>query len=99
MKEKTYIPCAFINSFDSPEKIGDWESFFVKQDGRYLVLSGARTYFYKHPEAPDEAFITVTRIEIIKKVKEKDKEYAALYMFLQSQTVLRKVVEEVEKEN
>lgn len=86
-----YIPCAFINSFDKPERIGDWEGFFVKQDGRKLILSGARTYFYKHPEAPDEALITVLRVDQIKVVKEQDKEYAALYMFLQSQRVVQEL--------
>ena len=85
MNKTNYISCAFINSFDSPEKIGDWESFYVKQDGYKLVLYGTRTYFYKHPEVPNEALITVLRNEMIKSVKEGDGEYAALYMFFQSQ--------------
>ena len=83
-----YIPCSFINTEGGPEKISDWEGFFVKERGRELELYGTRTYFYKHPEAPDEAFITVSITKMIKKVKEGDRGYAALFIFLQTQKIV-----------
>jgi|APSaa5957512622_1039677.scaffolds.fasta_scaffold14591_2 hypothetical protein len=84
--------CAFINApNDNPEKIDDWEGFFVKQNGCELELYGARTFYYWHPDAPGEAYITVLRNRLIKKVKESDREYAAIYMFFQSQKVIQQL--------
>ncbi len=96
MDEMNYITCAFINSDTPPVKESEYTHFRVTQNyDKELTLSGMRTYYYPHPDAPEDAYITVEIDEvIINNVKISDTEYAALYLLLQAQNNIKNLCKE-----
>jgi len=97
----TFVPCAFINSMDKPERIGQWRGFGVAENHdkeQSISLSGNREYYYRHPEAPDVALITVYRSDHLMSAQPGDQYYPALYMLLQAQKVVEQLVKEQNNE-
>lgn len=76
---------AFVNTEQSPIKIGPVMGLFVKEDGNYLVLYETKDYYYPHPDAPLDALIQVTRTEVIKRLKSNNKDYSALVLLKHAQ--------------
>ncbi len=89
-----YIPCAFINTTDPPAKMGPIDNLWVKHTQGYsvrpdeLTLYVTRQYHYPHPDAPDEAMISVATLDKTITARIGDIEYPALYMLLQAQSVV-----------
>ena len=82
---------------ETPERVSGWNGFHVVEnhDKRQSIsLGGSRDYYYKHPDAPDVALITVLRGEHIMTVEPGDKEYPALYLLLQAQKSIEQLVKE-----
>jgi len=98
MDEKvTFVPCAFINSMDKPERIGPWRGFGIHENHdkeQSISLGGSREYYYRHPDAPDVALITVYRSEHLMSAQPGDENYPALYMLLQAQKIVEQLVKE-----
>jgi hypothetical protein len=91
------MPCAYINSYESPISKGNWLSFSVRQRDDELVLSGTRRYEYPHPQAPEYARLTVLVDEDIISCKSSDEGYGVLYGLLMSQKTARMLIKEIER--
>jgi len=84
-----YVKCAFVNSDDLPiktEVINGYcvEEYFI-EGVLTLNLFGFYMVEYPHPEAPDDARLTVTEKRSIFKVTPDDKLFLMVYSLLQSQ--------------
>jgi hypothetical protein len=83
---KNYVKCAFVNSDELPVKTEVVEGYFVKE-GRdnKLELNSYYRVHYPHPDAPNEAMLSVLEHRTICEVKPNDKHYPAIYMLFQAQ--------------
>jgi hypothetical protein len=92
MKEiENYIPCAFINANVLPVKKSKYTCTYVYENNGKLNLIGIRSYYYKHPDAPNDAYLIVENEEfILRDIKTSDiAEYSVLYLLLQAQNAIR----------
>ena len=79
------VPCAFINTENKPIKVSEWLAFNVTKQEDKLILFGTRRYEYPHPQAPEDANITVLVSEEITSARETDPKYSVLYTLMQAQ--------------
>lgn len=91
---KDFLAC-FVNSNDPPKDIKPWSGFYVTQNGDELTLFGNREYVYPHPDVPEDAIISVNRVDIIITVKPGDWKYAVLFSMLQSQNMVKDLLNRI----
>ena len=85
-----HIPCAFVNG--NPVKFGpDAGYLVVETDEGELVLSVIRETYYEHPDAPNDAFLSVRESTTITRAKKGDENYSKLYLLMMAQDVCKNI--------
>lgn len=103
--EKKIMQACFVNSDELPLKVSEPKAFFVRELDRYgfvkeidkntikieeLVLFSIREYTYPHPDAKENAIVTVLVDQVEKRARIGDRDWSAIYLLFHAQENLKK---------
>lgn len=93
MSEKNFVPCAFVNG--NPVKFGPDQGFLVEEsvvgEKKFLTLSVMRQTYYEHPDAPNDAILSVIEPSVVTRAFEGDEDYPNLMMLFMAQKAISKI--------
>jgi hypothetical protein len=95
---ENFIPCAFVNSMENPVGYGNILGFHISSNEKEvvgfgeveLVLSVVEQVKYRHPQALNEAVLTVPENRIIARCRYGDHNFTLLYsLYIAQQNVVK----------